>query len=139
MATAGVNPEARAKFALNTCNGCHTSPLENNVNVFQVSPRSQGRESTLSPFLLGTQTFDPFANVTRVFDELRRRGRILHGFVCPNEPLPPPPPDTIPGNNNDGGFGGGGGTVDGGGPGGGGSRDAGGVPPLPLPPPPSMP
>ena len=101
----GVNPEAREKFALNTCNGCHTNPLETNVGVFQVSPRTAGRESTLSPFLLGTRVFDPFSNVTRVFNELGRRGRILHDFVCPDEMLPPPPPDTIPGSGRpDGGI-----------------------------------
>jgi hypothetical protein len=129
----GVNPEAREKFALNTCNGCHTTSLETNVFVFQVSPRSRGQESTLSPFLQGTQTFDPFANVTRVFNELGRRGRILHGLVCPNDPLPPPPPDTLPGNGLDGGI------ADGGG----GSGGAGGsfgdaatpVPTMPPPPP----
>jgi Concanavalin A-like lectin/glucanases superfamily len=127
----GVNPEARAKFALNTCNGCHTNPLESNVFVFQVSPRSQGQESSLSPFLLGTQTFDGFANVIRVFNELGRRGRILHGLVCPNDPLPPPPPDTIPVNNPDGGAGDAGmGGSDGGS---GGSRDAIVRPPPPRP------
>jgi hypothetical protein len=135
----GVNPEAREKFALNTCNGCHTSPLETNTFVFQVSPRSLGQESTLSPFLLGTQTFDPFSNSFRVFNELGRRGRILHDLVCPNEILPPLPPDNIPlGGGPDGGVasdggrpfpGGIGGAVGSGGPGGpggasGGSPDA---------------
>lgn len=115
----GVNPEAREKFALNTCNGCHTNPLETNVGVFQVAPRSAGQEASLSPFLLGTQVFDPFSNVIRVFNELNRRGRILHDLVCPNEPLPPPPPDTIP-------IGGG---PDGGGTGGFTGRDAGFPPP----------
>jgi hypothetical protein len=103
----GVNPEARQKFALNTCNGCHTSSLETNTFVFQVSPRSAGQESGLSAFLMGTQVFDPFANVIRVFNELGRRGRILHDLVCPDEQLPPLPPDTIPiGGGPDGGAGG---------------------------------
>jgi hypothetical protein len=110
----GVNPQARAKFALNTCNGCHTSSLETNTPVFQISPRSVGQESSLSPFLLGTQVFDPFANVIRVFNELGRRGRIMHTLVCPDEPLPPAPPETIPvggtggigGGRGDGGIGG---------------------------------
>jgi hypothetical protein len=122
--TPGVNPEAREKFALITCNGCHTTPLETNVFVFQVSPRSQGQESNLSPFLQGTQTVDSFSNVIRVFNELGRRGRILHDLVCPNEPLPPPPPDTIPLPD--------GGPADGGG---GGSRDGGRPIPMPAPPP----
>jgi Concanavalin A-like lectin/glucanases superfamily len=101
----GVNPEAREKFALNTCNGCHTSPLETNTFVFQVSPRSLGQTSQLSPFLLGTQVNDPFSNSTRIINELGRRSRILHDLVCPNDPLPPPPPDNIPNPGiPDGGF-----------------------------------
>jgi len=104
----GVDPEVRAKFAQNTCNGCHTSPLETNTFVFQIQPRSQGQETTLSPFLTGTQVFDPFANVFRNFNELARRGRVLHDMVCPDEHLPPLPPDEVPagGGGPDGGFGG---------------------------------
>ncbi len=93
----GVDPEVRHRFARNTCNGCHTTSLETNVFVFQVTPRSLGQESQLSPFLLGTQVFDPFADLFRNFNELGRRGRILHDLVCPNDPLPPPPPETSPG------------------------------------------
>ena len=93
---AGVNPEARAKFALNTCNGCHTSPLETNTFVFQVPPRSQGQESQLSPFLLGTDVFDFQAGVIRHFNELGRRNRNLHALICPTDPLPPAPPETTP-------------------------------------------
>jgi Concanavalin A-like lectin/glucanases superfamily len=116
----GVDPEARHKFARNTCNGCHTSPLETGTGVFQVQPRSLGQESFLSPFLTGTQVFDPFANVLRNFNELDRRARKLHDLVCPNEMLPPPPPDTIPvgGPGGDGGGGAGGGFDGGDGTGG---------------------
>jgi hypothetical protein len=103
----GVDPQARAKFAQNTCNGCHTSPLETNTFVFQVAPRQPGQEATLSPFLLGTQVFDGFANVFRNFNELGRRARLLHGQICPDEELPPPPPETTP-VGGFGGFGGGG-------------------------------
>ncbi|HVZ72634.1 MAG TPA: LamG domain-containing protein [Polyangia bacterium] len=127
------NPEAREKFALNTCNGCHTSGLETNTFVFQLSPRFQGQETQLSPFLQGTQVFDPFSNVLRNFNELGRRGRVLHDLVCPNDPLPPPPPDTTPVDNGDGGFGGAGGfgDFDGGGTGGAtGSSDSGVVFPV---------
>jgi hypothetical protein len=104
----GVNPEAREKFAINTCNGCHTEPLETNTFVFQVSPRSLGQEATLSPFLLGTQVTDPFSNVLRNLNELSRRNRLMHALICPDDPLPPPPPDTIP-IGGMGGVGGGGG------------------------------
>jgi len=103
----GVDPEVRAKFAQNTCNGCHTSSLETNTFVFQLTPRLAGQETTLSPFLTGTQVFDPFANVLRNFNELARRGRVLHDIVCPDEHLPPLPPDEVPvGGGPDGGFGG---------------------------------
>ncbi len=103
----GVDPEVRAKFAQNTCNGCHTSSLETNTFVFQIQPRLQGQESPLSPFLLGTQVFDQFANVLRNFNELARRGRVLHDIVCPDEHLPPLPPDEVPlPGGPDGGFGG---------------------------------
>jgi len=101
----GVDPEVRAKFAQNTCNGCHTSSLETNTFVFQLTPRLAGQETTLSPFLTGTQVFDPFANVLRNFNELARRGRVLHDIVCPDEHLPPLPPDEVPvGGGPDGGF-----------------------------------
>jgi len=149
----GVDPEARHRFARNTCNGCHTPGLETNVPVFQVQPRSQGQESALSPFLLGEdqQVFDPFANLFRNFHELGRRGRILHDLVCPNDPLPPPPPDTSPGPGggmgpdggpaDDGGFGGFGGSFGGGSDGGmatgtGGSTGSTGTAGASAPPPP---
>jgi hypothetical protein len=101
--------EARERFARNTCNGCHGSPLETNTSVFQLSPRQQGVTSQRSPFLVGTQVDDPFANALRNFNELSRRERILHDLVCPNDPLPPPPPDEIPLGGGDGGAGFGGG------------------------------
>jgi hypothetical protein len=78
----GVDPEARAKFAQNTCNGCHTSPLETGTFVFQIAPRTLGQASVLSPFLLGTQVADPLAGLVRNFDELGRRGRLLRALVC---------------------------------------------------------
>jgi Concanavalin A-like lectin/glucanases superfamily len=150
----GVNPEAREKFGLNTCNGCHTSTLETNTFVFQVAPRGQGQESVLSPFLMGTQVFDGFSNLFRNFNELGRRSRLLHGLICPDEPLPPPPPETTPaGGDSDGGVGGPDGGMrgtggTGGSAGGGGSAGKGGTgagggivppPPPPLPPPPLPP
>ena len=50
----------------------------------------------------------------RHFNELRRRGRILHDFVCPQEMLPPLPPDTTPIGGGVGGTGGGVGGTGGG-------------------------
>ena len=102
-----VSPETRHRFARNTCNGCHTFS-ETGGSEFQVRPRFPFQEAQLSGFLLGADVTDFQAGVIRHFNELGRRGRILHGLVCPDEMLPPPPPDTTPINGGTGGFGGGG-------------------------------
>ena len=119
VAGAGREPGDAHQFARNTCNGCHTFS-ETGGAEFQVQPRFQGQESQLSPFLTGADVTDSIAGVIRHFNELGRRGRILHGFVCPQEMLPPPPPDTTPIGGGMGGFGGTGGAV--GGRGGGSTR-----------------
>jgi hypothetical protein len=90
-----VSPETRHRFARNTCNGCHTFS-ETGGSEFQVSPRFPGQETSLSGFLTGADVTDFSAGVIRHFNELGRRGRILHDLVCPDEVLPPPPPDTTP-------------------------------------------
>ncbi|MES1157476.1 MAG: LamG domain-containing protein [Haliangium ochraceum] len=102
----GVSPETRHRFARNTCNGCHTFS-ETGGAEFQVSPRFPFQESSLSGFLTGADVNDFSAGVTRHFNELGRRGRILHDLVCPQEMLPPPPPDTTPIGGGVGGRGGG--------------------------------
>jgi len=109
----GVSPETRHRFARNTCNGCHTAG-ETGGDAFQVRPRGPFQESSLSPFLTGADFDDPAAGVRRHFNELRRRGRILHDFVCPQEMLPPLPPDTTPIGGGVGGTGGGVGGTGGG-------------------------
>ena len=91
----GVSPETRHRFARNTCNGCHTQS-ETGGAEFQIRPRFPFQESQLSGFLLGASVNDFPAGVTRHFNELGRRGRILHDLVCPEEMLPPPPPETTP-------------------------------------------
>jgi len=91
----GVKPETRHRFARNTCNGCHTQS-ETGGAEFQVRPRSPFQESQLSGFLTGADVTDFSAGVIRHFNELRRRGRIQHDLVCPEETLPPPPPETTP-------------------------------------------
>ncbi|MEP6654088.1 MAG: LamG domain-containing protein, partial [Myxococcales bacterium] len=85
------NPEARQKFSVNTCNGCH-SLRETNTGFLQVNPRDLGQPSFLSPFLTGTVVFDFQTGVSRSFNDLRRRNSDLHLLICPNDPLPPPPP-----------------------------------------------
>jgi hypothetical protein len=106
----GVSAETRNRFARNTCNGCHTFS-ETGGAEFQVRPRFPGQESQLSGFLTGANVDDFPAGVTRHFNELGRRGRILHDLVCPEETLPPPPPETTPLGGGMGGFGGGFGGV----------------------------
>ena len=101
----GVDTEARSHFARNTCNGCHTFN-ETGGSEFQIQPRGPGQESFLSQFLTGVNITDN-GGVNRHFDELDRRGRILHGFVCPQEMLPPAPPEVIPGGSGTAGTGGG--------------------------------
>jgi hypothetical protein len=105
-AAPGVSPDTRNKFARNTCNGCHTFS-ESGGSQFQIAPRFPGQESQLSGFLLGADVEDDAAGVIRHFNELARRGRILHDLVCPGEMLPPPPPDTTPIPTGAGGTGGG--------------------------------
>ncbi|MEO7733710.1 MAG: LamG domain-containing protein, partial [Kofleriaceae bacterium] len=77
----GVNPEARHHFALNTCNGCHSSQ-ETGTPFLQVSPRFPGTEATLSGFLTGITIGDPVTGVSRTFNDLRRRNLDLKAIVC---------------------------------------------------------
>ena len=124
----GVSPETRHRFARNTCNGCHTFSETGGAD-FQVRPRFPGQESQLSGFLTGADVTDPTAGVIRHFNELDRRGRILHDLVCPEEMLPPPPPDTTPIGGGMGSGGTGGGLPDGGMAGSGGPIGGRGGPP----------
>jgi hypothetical protein len=106
------NPEARFHFAVNTCNGCHSS--ETNTKFLQITPRFPGSEATLSPFLQGTTVRDPFSGVVRPLNDLARRQNDLKAIVCP--------PDT-----GDGGAGGTGGK-----PGGSKLAAPAALPPAPL-------
>jgi hypothetical protein len=89
------NPEARHKFSLNTCNGCHSSE-EAGVFFLQVGNRFPGQEAFLSGFLTGTTVTDPVTFQPRTHNDLARRNRDLHALVCPAEEPPPSvpaPPD----------------------------------------------
>lgn len=77
----GTNGDARHHFALNTCNGCHSSQ-ETNVTFLQILPRVQGSEAGLSPFLTGTTKFDPVTGQSRTFNDLARRKADLKAIVC---------------------------------------------------------
>jgi hypothetical protein len=82
-----VNNEARHKFSLNTCNGCH-SASETGTFFLQISPRFQGQESFLSGFLTGITVFDPGSGQQRDLNDLRRRNQDLRLMVCPDAPPP---------------------------------------------------
>jgi hypothetical protein len=72
--TAGIlNTEARQKFSIATCNGCHT--LETDTRFLHIAPRATGAESQLSDFLTGAgmPKTDPVSGVPRSFNELLDR------------------------------------------------------------------
>jgi hypothetical protein len=78
------NPEARHKFSLNTCNGCHGA--ETQTGFLHVFPRPPGEQSNLSGFLTGIDVFDPTSSQQRRFSELARRRGLLESLVCEGEP-----------------------------------------------------
>lgn len=73
------NPEARHKFALNTCNGCHGG--ETQTSFLHMSPRAKGQVSALSRFLTG-ETVTDIKGVKRRLAELLRRRQLLENTVC---------------------------------------------------------
>ncbi len=75
------NPEARHKFSLNTCNGCHGG--ETQTSFLHVNPRSPGQPSALSGFLTGITVSDPVTGEPRRLAELKRRRLLLESVVCP--------------------------------------------------------
>jgi hypothetical protein len=75
-----TNPEARHKFSLNTCNGCHGG--ETQTSFLHVNPRLPGEQSALSAFMTGETVFDPFTGVERRLNELARRRQLLERVVC---------------------------------------------------------
>ncbi|HEU4533228.1 MAG TPA: LamG domain-containing protein, partial [Polyangiaceae bacterium] len=81
-----ANNDARHKFSLNTCNGCHGG--ETNTAFLHVNPRFPGQETGLSGFMTGVTVFDPFDGQLRTLNDLGRRREDLKSLVC----LPEPPP-----------------------------------------------
>jgi len=103
---AGVlNCEARHKFALQTCNGCHLFETDT-PNFFHINPAMPGAVAQLSGFMTGINVPDHFDGApTRHFDELERRAvdldAVANGicitFVDSNERFTElPPRGTIP-------------------------------------------
>jgi hypothetical protein len=67
---------ARFKFSLATCSGCHLS--ETSTSFYHIRPTNFGTPAILSPFLSGPITVnDPVNGFPRNFDELLRRATIL--------------------------------------------------------------
>ncbi|AUX45094.1 hypothetical protein SOCE26_065750 [Sorangium cellulosum] len=80
-----ANNEARHKFSLNTCNGCHGSQ-ETGTGFLHVFPRPVGGEAQLSGFMTGITIGDPVTGEPRTLNDLGRRNADLKALVC--EPAP---------------------------------------------------
>lgn len=79
------NNEARHKFSLNTCNGCHGLD-ETGTSFLHVFPRQAGSPSALSGFMTGISVADPVTGEPRLLNDLRRRRADLESLVCPPVP-----------------------------------------------------
>jgi hypothetical protein len=80
---AGINSnEARHKFSLTTCSGCHGGD-ETGTIFLHINPRAAGEEATLSGFLTGIDKADPINPATvRHLDDLDRRAVDLEALLC---------------------------------------------------------
>ncbi|WP_437969821.1 LamG-like jellyroll fold domain-containing protein [Sorangium sp. So ce260] len=76
-----LNNEARHKFSLNTCNGCHGG-AETGTPFLHVNVRAPGNEGTLSGFMTGIQIADPVTGEPRNLNDLARRNLDLKALVC---------------------------------------------------------
>ena len=72
--------EARHRFSLSTCNGCHTGETHNEFT--HVGARPFGTQATLSDFMTGAWVDDPADHTpARFFDELERRAVDLDALL----------------------------------------------------------
>jgi hypothetical protein len=78
--------DARHKFSLNTCNGCHGA--ETGTTFLHVFPRERGEEARLSSFLTGMIMIDPVGGEPRPFNDLERRALSVASALCAREPEP---------------------------------------------------
>ncbi|AUX40415.1 hypothetical protein SOCE26_018160 [Sorangium cellulosum] len=76
-----LSNEARHKFSLNTCNGCHGG-AETGTPFLHVNPRAPGREAVLSGFMTGIEIADPVSGEQRTLNDLARRNQDLKELVC---------------------------------------------------------
>lgn len=77
----GIDNEARHRFAINTCNGCHAAQ-ETGAVFLHLAPREPGTESRRSGWLTGAIVEDPVTGDPRLFDDLGRRKADLKTVVC---------------------------------------------------------
>jgi hypothetical protein len=75
-----ANNEARHKFSLNTCNGCHGR--ETDTIFLHILPRSAGAPADISGFLAGVDVTDPVDGSVRHFDDLERRATDMEAVLC---------------------------------------------------------
>ncbi len=76
----GVPGEARHKFSLNTCSGCHSR--ETGTQFTHIAPRAAGQVAAMSAYLRGGTLLDPVTGVSRCFNDLSRRAEDLAALVC---------------------------------------------------------
>ncbi|WP_438022820.1 LamG domain-containing protein [Sorangium sp. So ce233] len=76
-----LNNEARHKFSLNTCNGCHGA-AETGTPFLHVNPRFPGGETSLSGFMTGITISDPVTGELRTLNDLGRRNQDMVALVC---------------------------------------------------------
>jgi len=65
---------------VDTCSGCHGP--EHHPNFQMIFPRFPGNESSLQPFLTGTDVFDPFTGQNRTLNDLARRRDDMTAILC---------------------------------------------------------
>lgn len=76
-----TNPEARFRFSLNTCNGCHSS-AETGTGFLHIGNREIGQTAFLSGFMTGITLPDLVTGVPRTLNDLGRRNADLKAVVC---------------------------------------------------------
>ena len=77
------NSEARFKFAVNTCDGCHST--ETATSFLHIKNRAANLPAQLSGYLTGTSTLDPVTGQVRNFGELAVRAADLQTLLAKSE------------------------------------------------------
>lgn len=75
-----TNNEARFRFSINTCNGCHAG--ETGTPFLHVAPRPAGVPAQLSTFLTGKVQPDPVTGAPRNMNDLQTRMGLIGEVLC---------------------------------------------------------